>query len=460
MTALQLRPYQVQAVDHVLEHERSALWLSMGAGKTAAMLTSTDRRMLCGDVDRTLVIAPLRVARSVWPKECKIWTPHLNVDFIGGEGSRSRDLTASKAPIVSINFENVPQLVQQHIDGKKRWPYQQIIVDEASKLRGYRHNKGTARAGALMKAAWSSKYFSELTGTPSPNGLMGIWGQLYFLDRGVRLGRTMEAFTHRWFRPPWKNEYGPQILDHSQAEIQERVKDICLSIDLSKYLDMQKPVVNDVEIELPPKAKAMYREMERKYYAELADGKSVEAFNAAVKSNKLLQMANGAVYHDREGNWTDIHDVKLDALESIVNELGGAPLMVIYQYKPDLAKILKRFPQARQLKTQKDEDDFSAGKLPMLVLHPGSGGHGLSLHQHCNNAALYGLTFDLELYQQVLERIGPARQAQAGKTCPVFIHRIMAIGTQDYEAAERLDTKESVQAILMRAAQRVLKEAA
>lgn len=428
----------------------------MGGGKTASGLITTDRRMLTGDVDRTLVVAPLRVARSVWPKECRIWTPHLACDFIGGEGVGRRDLTTSTAPIVSINFENVPVLLEQYAQKGKRWPFQSIIVDEASKLRGYRHRGGTKRSGALMKLAWSSKYFTELTGTPAANGLMWLWAQLYYLDRGVRLGRTMEAFKQRWFRPPWKGEYGPQILPHSQEEIQDRVKDLCLSVDLSKYLDVKKPIINNVEVELPPEAKKRYKEMEREYYTELKEGVTVEALSAAIKGNKLLQMANGAVYYDKQGSWANVHDVKLDALDSIVEELGGAPLMVVYQYKPDLAKILKRFPQARQLKTIKDEDDFCAGKLPMLVLHPSSGGHGLSLHQNCNNAALYGLTFDLELYQQVLERIGPVRQAQAGKTCPVFVHRIMAIGTQDYDAAERLDTKASVQEILMRAADRVL----
>lgn len=454
MTQLQLKPYQEEAIEHIVTHPRSAVWCPMGGGKTAADLNAFDRLRLTGDVERQLVVAPLRVARSTWPKECKIWTPQLSCQFIGGEGSAARDLTTSTADLVTINFEQVPTLIQQYLEKKKRWPFQKITVDESSKLRGYRHNKGTRRAGMLMKAAFASTHFTELTGTPSPNGMKNLWGQLYYLDRGVRLGRTMEAFTQRWFRPPSYGEYGPQILPHAQEQIQQAVSDICISIDLAKYFDVRDPFYNDIEVELPPAARAAYKEMEKKFFAELKDGKSIEALSAAAKSNKLLQLATGAVYTDKEGTYSVVHDAKLDALEEIYEEAEGNPLLVVYQYRHGLERLLKRFPMARTLKTDKDEDDFNAGRIPMLVVHPASAGHGLSLHHACHHMVLYGLTWDLELYQQVLERIGPIRQAQGGYNRPVFVHRIIATRTLDEVVLERLKTKRGVQDLLLEAVRR------
>lgn len=461
----ELRPQQEAALPHLVHVPRAALWLGMGGGKTLTELVAYDINRTAGLVQRELVIGPLRVARDVWPSAANEFMPHLDIEFVGGELQvRERNLRGRQC-IHTINFEMVPWLVEQ-FKGKP-WPYDSIVVDEASKLRGFRgsiqiHPKsgkkflrrgGTTRSGELATVAFKARRFIELTGTPAPKGLINLWPQLWFIDQGARLGRTFEGFKNRWFKPT-KDGYGVEPLPHAEREINERIADVCMSIDMKQYMDIKEPIITDVVVDLPSKARDIYREMERDFFAEI-EGHEVEAATSAIKSLKCLQIANGAAYTDDAGSWSWVHDAKIEALESIIEEANGMPVLVVYQFVSDVARLKKAFPGARMLKTKKDEDDWNAGRIPILLLHPASGGHGLNLQHGSNIMALFGLTWDLELYQQVIERIGPARQAQSGYDRAVYIYRILAGGTLDTKAVRtRLDTRCSVQDALLAAMRR------
>lgn len=300
------------------------------------------------------------------------------------------------------------------------------------------------------------KRFIELTGTPSPNGLKDLWGQVWFIDRGQRLGTSFGAFTQRWFQQVQvgadRNAVQLVPFPHSQVEIQTKLKDICLSIEAKDYFDIKEPIFNTIEVELTGKARKLYDEMEKEMFIELSANTEVEAFNAASKTMKCLQLASGSIYTDDQGNWQPIHDLKLQALESIVEEACGMPVLVAYHFKSDLARLEKVFPQGKQLdKDPKTIHDWNAGKIPVLFAHPASAGHGLNLQDGGNILVFFSHWWDLEQYQQIIERIGPTRQAQAGHERPVYIHHIIAKNTIDSVVMERRDSKREVQDLLMEA---------
>jgi SNF2 family DNA or RNA helicase len=356
----------------------------------------------------------------------------------------------TKAIIHTINYENLPWLIEKWGDW---WPYDMVIPDEATKLKSFRLGGKKTRAKILGKVAHTKvHHWANLTGTPAPNGLADLWGPTWFLDRGARLGRTYSAFTERWFRTGY-NGFGLEPLGHAEKEIHERLADICLSMEAKDHFDLPELVLNTIEVELPPAARKLYRDMEKQMFMELA-GEPVEAFNAAARTMKCLQLANGAGYLS-DASWAHVHDAKLDALEDIIEEAAGAPVLVAYHFKSDLERLLKRFPKARYLDADpQTEEDWNVGKIPMLLAHPASAGHGLNLQHGGNILVFFGLNWNLEEHQQIIERIGPTRQAQAGYDRPVFVHRIVAKDTVDAMVLERLETKRTVQDILIEAMKR------
>jgi hypothetical protein len=307
----------------------------------------------------------------------------------------------------------------------------------------------------------------NLTGTPSPNGLRDLWGQTWFLDEGQRLGRTWSGFESRWFAYKRivdaitkKPGILPVIMPAADREIHGLIRDICLSIDLADYIEIDKPIVVPVPVQLPPKARGLYRDMEREMFIALA-GHEIEAVNAASKTIKCLQLANGAVYLDPGATesttreFVEVHDRKLEALADIIGDAGGMPVIVAYQFKSDLARLLKAFPQGRQLRTEQDEDDFKAGRIPVLFCHPASAGHGIDGFQDVTNILVFfGHWWDLELRDQIIGRIGPVRQMQSGHQRPVFVYDIVAEDTVDELVLARHDTKRSVQDLLLEAMKR------
>ena len=442
------RPWQPAMMNHIAEHPRCAVFAAMGSGKTSAVLIALQGITLL-DEGPGLILAPRRVAQSTWPKEVAKWDGlDLKIIAIKGDASQRARCIKRKADFYTINYEQIPWLVTHLGDD---WPFRTIIADESTRLKGFRLRQGGARTKALAKVAWRSdiERFILLTGTPAPNGIQNLWGQIWFLDKGERLGRTFDIFTSRWFRPSYSG-YGVEPFKHSQKEIQDRISDICITIDPGDYIPIDQPIERIIEVELPPAARELYSEMERTMFIEALE---VEAPNAAARTNKCLQLANGAVYHDEHGNWTEVHDVKLDALESIIEEAGGMPVLVGYQFKSDLARLKKRFPQGRTL-DQTTEDEWNAGKVPLLFAHPASAGHGLNLQWGSNILVDFSSGWDLELDQQLIERIGPMRQMQAGLDRPVYRYRIVAIDTVDEMVAERRAGKKSVQDILLAAMNR------
>jgi SNF2 family DNA or RNA helicase len=295
----------------------------------------------------------------------------------------------------------------------------------------------------------------QLTGTPASNGLKDLWGQSWFVDAGVRLGRTFTAFSQRWFVTA-PDAFGITPVKGAQAEIQDRLRDVCLTIEAKDWFDLRQPIINNIEVTLPVKARKHYKEMEKEMFTSLDTGHEVEAFNAAAKTQKCLQIANGAMYVGEGAiEWTELHKAKLEALDSVIEEAAGMPVLVAYHFKSDLARMMKAFPQGRHLdKNPQTIRDWNAGKIPVLFAHPASAGHGLNLQDGGNIIVFFGLNWNLEEHLQIIERIGPTRQLQAGYDRPVFIHRIIARGTVDELVLERLETKREVQDILMAAMKR------
>lgn len=436
-------------IGHAFEHERGALWASMGLGKTCATLTALQHIDLI-EPGPALVCAPLRVAQSTWPDEAAKWDhlAGLTVVPIVGTLEQRRAALRRKADVFTTNYEQLPWLTEE-LRGA-RWPFRKVIADESTRLKGFRLRQGTARAKALAKVAHEHcARWINLTGTPAPNGLQDLWGQTWFLDQGQRLGRTFDSFTQRWFRPAY-NGYGVEPLAHSQREIEQRLGDICLSLDALDHFDLTEPIVNTIRVELPAKARALYDDMEREMFAQIGEHE-VEAFSAAARTIKCLQIANGAAYVD-ETEWVEVHDAKLQALDSIVAEAAGAPVLVAYHFKSDLARLMRAFPKGRHLdKDPQTIRDWNAGRIPLLFAHPASAGHGLNLQDGGNILVLFGHWWDLEQYQQIVERIGPTRQAQAGHQRPVFVHHIVAADTVDELVMARRESKRAVQDLLLEA---------
>lgn len=463
--------YQQLGLEFIANTPRCCLWAGMGMGKTAVVLNLLELLYsVGGETHPTLVMAPLRVARSTWTKEVRKWDHMAGLDVVSVTGTakeRAAALTVD-AQVYTTNYDNLPWL-REHLG--ERWPFRTLVADEATRLKSFRPRQGGIRAHALAEVAHrSTTRFIELSGTPASNGLKDLWGQLWFVDGGRRLGGTYSAFEERWFgykrfKDAISHKPGivPVIFPHAQEQIQERLKDVCLTLDPRDWFDIKEPIVSIVEVDLPPQARAKYREMERDFYTQI-NNHEVEAFNSASKSQKLMQLASGAAYIDRDADnddhprareWVELHDEKLQALESVINEWNGTPVLVAYHFKSDLARLLKWFPQGRALKSQKDEDDFTAGVVPILFLHPQSGGHGIDGFQNASNVIIFfSHWWGLEPHDQVIERIGPMRQLQIASGREVFVYYIVATNTVDEDVIERHRTKGDVQSILLNSMKR------
>lgn len=478
-------------VNHALDNPRCALFAGMGMGKTSGTLLIIDMLLVSGHVNKVLVLAPLRVARGTWPDEVGKWHQfqHLKVVFAGGEWApaereflrawrtlgneppaQKKRAAAALRPaaaasflartttsdIVTINYDRIRELVA--ILGAQ-WPFDMVVADESTRVKSFRLQQGGKRAQALGKVAHTHvKRWVNLTGTPAPNGLEDLWGQTWFLDRGHRLGNTYTAFMDRWFGFRRKKDavnpdggYVERVaFPHSQAEIQCLLKDICLTLDPKDWFDLDEPLVNTLYVDLPPKARKHYREMEREFFTSI-EGHDIEAFGAAAKALKALQLAAGAAYVEGSNmKWEEVHDEKLQALESIVEEAAGAPVLVAYHFKSDLARLKARFPDGIDVATAAGLRRAQAGEGTVWFGHPASMGHGVDgLQYHCNTAVFFSAWFALEEHLQFIERIGPVRQRQAGKERPVHLHYIVARDTVDEQVLERLTTKRETQDILL-----------
>lgn len=453
------REYAPLAIDLMLEHPRCALFAGMGMGKTSMVYTALDQIYLLGLESRpTLVLGPKRVARDTWPEEALKWEHLRDIDVahIGGTTKQRRAALKADAAVYTTNYEQLPWLLDE-LDGG--WPWGTVVADESTRLKGFRLQQGGKRAAALAKIAHTNvNRWINLTGTPAPNGLLDLWGQIWFLDQGHRLGKTFTAFKERWFyRSAGKGSYlGPlKPFKHAEQQIYTALQDICLTLDPADWFDLDEPVVTTIKVALPPDVRKMYKQLEKEMYVKLSEDEHIEAFNAAALTNKCLQLANGAVYTDDRGGWTAVHDEKLDALSSVVEEANGMPVLVAYQFVSDKERILKKFKGAVDLSTKAGMDKFRAGNAPVGLAHPKSLGHGVDGLQNVTNILVrFGHDWNLEERMQMLERIGPVRQKQAGLDRPVMVYDIVAESTVDVTVIERHKSKREVQDLLLEAMKR------
>lgn len=461
------RAYQIDMIDHVHEHERGALFAFMGAGKSVSVLTALDQLYFSGQETKpTLILAPLRVAKNVWPDEVKKWDHLSGLDVTPVVGTQEERLRALKkdTPIKTLNYENINWLLE-NIKGE--FPFGTVVADESTRLKSLRMSvrtsktgkrflsgQGGKRAAALAKIAYQNRgRWINLTGTPAPRGLDCLWGQNWFLDFGQRLGSTFTTFQRRWFDLSFDG-FSITPKANAQSEIEALIKDVCLSLRAEDHFEVEKPIENIIQVELSKRARSIYQQMETTMFAEI-NKTGVEAFNAAAKTLKCIQLANGIIYTDNQKNYEEVHDAKIQALESIIQEAAGAPVLVAYHFTADLERLQRAFKYGRTLdRTSTVISAWNAGKIPLLFAHPASAGHGLNLADGGNILVFFSVDWNLENHEQIIERLGPVRQKQAGHSRSVFVHYILAKDTIDEDVLERLRTKKSVQDCLLNAMRR------
>lgn len=450
------RPYAELAMAHLVEHERCALWAKPGMGKTVITETFIKGLHAWGETHPVLVIAPKRVARDTWSTESVKWNHLAGLDvaqILGTEAERLNALRLDR-PVYTTNYENLPWLTEKV--GTK-WPWQTIVADEATKLKNFRLGGAkNVRSKALGRVAHRfAKRFIELSGTPAPNGLLDLWGQLYFIDAGARLGRTFTAFRDRYFYPEQTMDKSGSVyltwkaLPASEELIMAKVKDVALTLDPKDWFPLKEPVVNNIYVDLPVKARAVYDEFEKEMFAQLRAGTNLEVHNKGQVSMKCRQIANGAVYYEGK-QWALTHEEKVDALEELAEATGSEPLLVAYEFKQDKAIILDRFPDALDIAQEAEMQAAKHGHGKIWLCNPAAVAHGIDgLQACCNNIVFFSLTWNLELHDQVIERVGPMRQFQIGHEEPMFIHYILAKRTVDGVMRARLTSKAGVQAALL-----------
>lgn len=444
-----LHKYQKVCVEHIISHPFCGVFLDMGLGKTISTLTAIEalKYDYC-EIDTVLVVAPKRVAETVWEEEAKSWdhTKHLTFSkIIGTERQRIAALKV-KADVYIISRDNIAWLCSLYA---AKLPYDMLVIDELSSFKAHQ----TQRFKSLKLARPWFKRVVGLTGTPAPNGLINLWSQMYLIDRGQRLEKTITAYRSRYFRPGASNGYvvySYNLLADSERLIHEKIKDICISMKAEDYLEMPERIDNFVKVTMPDKLYDMYKKFERDNIitlaAEVEEGTTtINAVNAAALSNKLLQFANGAMY-DENKNVVQIHDLKLEALKEIIDTSNGKPILVAWTYQFDRDRIMNYFRNLspRELKTAQDINDWNDGKVQLMLAHPASAGHGINLQAGGNIIVWYGLTWSLELYQQFNARL--YRQGQKQRT---IIHHIVTSKTHDEDVVKALKSKDKTQNSLM-----------
>ncbi len=436
--------YQKYATNKILELPKVGLLLDMGLGKTVSTLTAIDILMFdYFETSKVLVIAPKRVAEDTWSREVEKWDhlKHLRISKVLGTQKERMEALKAEADIYIINRDNVKWLVD--LFGPK-WPFDTVVIDE---LSSFKSNK-SQRFKALKKVTPLMQRVIGLTGTPTPNGYLDLWPQLYLLDRGERLGKTLTGYRERYFSPGRRNAYTVFTWDLKPGAdeiIQKKISDICISMRAEDYLELPERINNNVYIKMDVKAQALYDQLEKELVLQV-DQEQITALTAAALTQKLLQMANGAVY-DAVNKPVHIHDGKLEALEEIL-EFNQEPVLVFYNFKHDYSRLIERFNdlKPRILETSQDIKDWNEGRIRLLLAHPASVGHGLNIQAGGHIIVWFGLTWSLELYQQA-----NARLDRQGQTKNVIVHHLITEGTVDEDVMEALERKDLGQEAFMEA---------
>ena len=432
--------YQTYVKEFILSHKEAAIFLDCGLGKTVVTLTALEELLHdFFEIGKVLVIAPLRVARDTWPSEIAKWehTKNIRASVVMGSAKERTAALLKPAEVYIINRENVKWLIEE---SNMPMDFDMIVIDELSSFKSYQ----AKRFRALMKLRPSVKRIVGLTGTPSANGLMDLWAEFRLLDMGKRLGRFISHYRDAYFLPDKRNQqmvfsYKPR--EGAEDAIYRRIEDITVSMRAREYLKMPALVSNIVPVALDARERKLYDDMKRDMVIAV-ENEEVDAVSAAALSNKLLQMANGAVYAEN-GKVVCLHNRKLDALEDLAESANGKPVLIAYWYKHDLERIKSRLP-VQELRSRENIEAWNAGRILLGVIHPASAGHGLNLQFGGSILVWFGLTWSLELYQQT-----NARLYRQGQKDTVVIHHIVAVGTIDEKVMQALERKDKTQTALI-----------
>lgn len=434
--------YQQHCIDKILEIRKLGLFLDMGLGKTVTTLTAVkELKYNRFQVRKVLVIAPKKVAEGTWSREKDKWdhTRILRVSLVLGSQSRRIRALNTPADLYIVNRENVVWLVEYY---RNAWPFDMVVVDESSSFKSHK----AKRFKALASVGPHIERMVELTGTPSPNGLDDLWSQIYLLDGGERLGRKYTQFRERYFDPGDRGQnvvYNYKAKPGSEDSILEKISDICISMKAEDYLRLPEIVYHQVPVVLDAKAKKAYGELERKMVLELPGEEEISVTSAASLSNKLLQLANGAIY-DEDHQVHEVHGCKVEVFLELLESLRGKPVLVFYNFQHDRDRIRKALEgtglRIRELRNTKDEEAWNRREVDVLLTHPASSAYGLNLQQGGNHVIWFGLTWNYELYTQANKRLH--RQGQSER---VIIHHLVCTDTRDEDVMKALERKEDVQ---------------
>lgn len=435
--------YQKHCLQRIVDTKKIGLYIDMGLGKTVTTLTAIkELKYERLQVRKVLVIAPKKVAESTWSKEKDKWdhTKMLRVSKVLGSTAKRIQALNTPADLYIINRENVVWLVDYY---RNAWPFDMVVIDESSSFKNHK----SKRFKALTSISGKITRLVELTGTPSPNGLEDLWAQVYLLDGGERLEKRYTQFRERYFNPGDRGQniiynYKPKL--GSEQAILDKISDICISMKSEDYLQLPDLIEDVIHVELDPKARKAYNDLERQMVLALPEEEDeISVTSAAALSNKLLQLANGAVY-DEGHSVHSVHDCKIEAFMELVESLNGKPALVFYNFQHDKDRIKaaleKTGLRVRELKTPQDENDWNAGQIDILLAHPTSCAYGLNLQQGGNHVIWFGLTWNYELYSQANKRLH--RQGQTEK---VIIHHLVCSGTRDEDVMEAISRKDDVQ---------------
>ena len=434
-----LHEYQERSINFIHSTPKCALWLTMGLGKTTTTLTAITDLLDGLAVERVLVVAPLRVAKSVWAQEAAKWEhlKHLRFSVVVGNERQRIAALHSTADVYVINRENVKWLVDFY---KRKWPFDCVVLDESSSFK----SASSQRFKALKKVSDLIERMIQLTGTPSSNGLLDVWAQIALLDNGQRLGKNMTAYKRRFFESDYMG-YKFTPIKGAQQLIEGLISDVVVSMRAEDYLTLPERIDLQIEVELNKNAAEQYRELENEFLLQI-DDEQVTALSAATLAGKLLQFSNGTLYTNEHGNFVEIHKEKLDALEELV-DVNDEPLLVAYNFKSDLVRLKERFPFAVALdKDEKTIDRWNNGEIRMLLAHPASASMGLNLQRGGSVIVWFGLNWSLELYQQF-----NARLHRQGQEKPVRIIHLVAKGCIDEKVLQAIHNKAKTQDDLLNA---------
>lgn len=439
--------YQQYCIDRIINDSAIGLFLDMGLGKTAITLTAIKKlKYEYWRISKVLVIAPKKVAESTWSREAAKWAELncLRFSFVLGSAEKRRQALNTPADIYMINRENVMWLVDYY---RNAWPFDMVVIDESSSFK----NHQAKRFKALKSVRSKINRIVELTGTPTSRGLMDLWAQVYLLDSGKRLGRTITAYREAFFVPDKRNRttifsYAPQ--DGADEQIYKLIGDICISMKAEDYLELPELVYNDIPVKLDTAAQQAYDRLERDTLLPV-DDTMITAGSAGVLRGKLLQLCNGAVY-DEDKNVIPIHDCKIEALLETVEQLNGQHAIICYNFKHDKERLLEALKATQQTvcvyEGKEQEDAWNAGQIDLLLVQPASCGYGLNLQEGGHHVIWFGLTDSLELYQQTNKRLH-----RQGQPFPVIIHNLIVQGGTDEDVIESLNGKADVQDCLLEA---------